>query len=208
MSKWAAIIGVLTVTVLTVPMPAAAQQSSDAAVTTPRANPPVRGAARAARSVPLVRGNGRANAPGAGATVAEVEQAFDRYFLNQARLTLQLSPTQMAAFRPRLEHLQRVRRQTQRQRQVLLNELQSLGRAGGAVDDEALAAKLKALDAHKAESEQLIRDAYEQLDATLSVQQRVRFRPFEQRMEQRKLELIAGARAQARRGGPAAAQGQ
>jgi hypothetical protein len=194
---WVAVVGV----VLALPQAqvAAAQVNDTAPGTTPRANPPARdGAGRAAGG----RANGRAAMPPAGATVAQVEQAFDRYFLNQARMTLQLSPSQWAAFRPKLEQLRRVRRQTQRQRQGLLNELQALSRGGESVDVDALAAKVKALDDQKVEAEQRIRDAYEQLDATLSVPQRAQFRFFEQRMERQELDLIARARAQARRGGP------
>jgi hypothetical protein len=189
---WVAVVGV----VLALPQAqvAAAQVNDTVPRATPRANPPARdGAGRAGG-----RANGRAGLPPAGATVAEVEQAFDRYFLNQARMTLQLSPSQMAAFRPKLEQLRRVRRQTQRQRQGLLNELQALARGGEPVDEDALAAKVKALDDQKVEAEQRIRDAYEQLDATLSVQQRARFRFFEQRMERQELDLIARARAQAK----------
>jgi len=184
---WAVVVGVA----LALPVEAAAQVNDTAPGTTPRAGRPAGG-----------RANGRAALAPAGATVGEVEQAFDRYFLNQARVTLQLSPSQMTTFRPKLEQLRRVRRQTQRQRQGLLNELQALARGGGPVDEDVLAAKVKALDDQKLEAEQLIRNAHEQLDATLSVPQRARFRFFEQRMERQELDLIARARTQARRGGP------
>jgi len=182
---------------------AQANEPSGGAVTRP-AQPPRSGGAPAAPGRANGRVNGRAALPEAGATVAEVEQAFDRYFLNQARLALQLTPSQMAVFRPKLEQLRRVRRQTERQRQGLLNEMQTLARGSGPVDDETLASKIKALDDQKAEAEQRIRDAYEQLDSTLSVAQRARFRFLEQRMERQELDLIARARAQAqaRRGGP------
>ena len=150
---------------------------------------------------------GRMDLPAAAETMTagQVEQLFDRYVLNQARAALQLSPGQFGAFRLRLGELQMVRRRTQRERQRLVSELAQLTRGGGAAPDEdALAVKLKALEDQAVESGRLIRDAYQQLEATLSVPQRARFRVFEQRMEQRKLELIAQARQQARRGGPPA----
>jgi hypothetical protein len=160
--------------------------------------------ARAGRAGP---GPGRANPgrielPPAGATVAEVEQLFDRFEIAEARKALQLNPTQFMAFRPRLQQLQKVRRQSQRERQRLVAELDQLTRRGGGPDDYVLSAKLKAVDDQAAQSARLVRDAYDQVESTLSIPQRVRFKVFEQRMEQRKLELIAQARQQVQRGTP------
>lgn len=122
---------------------------------------------------------------------------FDRYMLAQARPALQLRPEQMAPFRQRFERLVMARRQAQRQRQRLLQDLLQSSQASGA-DDTTVAAKLKAVDEQTAAAEQTVREARQQLDDVLSVQQRARFLAFEQRMERQKLELIARARAEAR----------
>lgn len=131
-------------------------------------------------------------------SVAEAERVFDRYVLGQARVALQLTPDQMVTFAQRLDRLQTLRRTRQRQRQRLLSELTQLSRGSGPDDDQAVAARLEAFDASMAEAEGEVREARRQLEETLSVRQRARFRNFEARMEREKQELVARARAEAR----------
>jgi hypothetical protein len=131
-----------------------------------------------------------------------VEQLFDRYVLGQARQALGLGQGQLATFAPRLQHLQQVRRRAARQRQILLRALNDLTRSGAA-DDTTLSSKLSEIDQQAASAEQQIRDAHQQVEQVLSVDQRARFLVFEQRMERQKLQLIARARAQAAQQAPA-----
>ncbi len=131
-------------------------------------------------------------------SVAEAERIFERYMLGQARVALQLSPEQMVPFAQRLERLLMTQRQRQRQRLRLLAEL---NRSGEAVseDESAVSDALGALDAGVAAADVQVRDARADLEAILSVRQRARYRAFEARMEREKLQLIARARANARR---------
>jgi hypothetical protein len=146
----------------------------------------------------------RAAAPPAGRSVAEVEQLFDRYVLGQARQALRLEPGQMRQFTVRLQRLQTVRRRALRQQRLLIRDLGDLTRTGSPADEAALAEKLRLLENEAARSDEEVRDAYAHLEEVLSVDQRARLRVFEQRMERRKLELIAQARQQAQ---PASAGG-
>jgi hypothetical protein len=143
--------------------------------------------------------------PAARGSVAEVEQLFDRYVLGQARGALQLSADEMRLFGPRLQRLQTLRRRAARQRQQLLAEINTLTRGGAPVDEAVLAARLEALEASAREARQQIEEARRLVEGSLTIEQRARFRVFEQRMERRKLELIAEARQRARSGRAGAA---
>jgi hypothetical protein len=175
----------------------------------PNAPPPARNSGRAgpaaARPGQPPRPGGPGDASVDGLSAGQVEQMFDQYVLGEARIALQLSPSQLVPFGRRLQQLQMVRRRGQRQRQELLNDLNTVTRETGPVDDAALTAKIKALDDLTADLERQAREAYAAVDETLTVRQRARFRIFEQRMERQKLDLIAHARQAARQGG--AAQG-
>jgi seryl-tRNA synthetase len=127
-------------------------------------------------------------------TPQQLDQAFDRFMVAQARHALQLTDEQVPAFGPRLQRLQMTRRRAQRQRRQLVQQMTALSQNGGAMDDQTVAAKLKALDDQAARADAEIRQAYQEIDALLTPQQRLRFRAFEVRMEQRKLELISRAR--------------
>ncbi|MEO7190529.1 MAG: hypothetical protein ABI051_05690 [Vicinamibacterales bacterium] len=207
------LVAAIVLTGLVLAQPAAAQDrpraGADRGAVNRQGEPPAVDGGRRGRAGGALR-RGGAGAPsladGTSMTAQQVEQMFDRYVLNQARVALQLTPEQLPLFRPRLERLQMVRRRTQRERQVLVNELAQLTRGGGGpISDESLAVKLKAVEEQAARSAQMIRDAYQQLDDGLSVPQRARFRVFEQRMERQKLELMARAREQVRQQPPAPA---
>jgi seryl-tRNA synthetase len=131
-------------------------------------------------------------------TPQQLDQAFDRFMVAQARNALQLTDDQVPAFGPRLQRLQATRRRAQRQRRQLVQQMTALSQNDGALDDQTVAAKLKALDDQAARADAEIRQAYQEIDALLTPQQRLRFRAFEVRMEQRKLELISRAREAAR----------
>lgn len=137
-------------------------------------------------------------------TPQQLDQAFDRFMMAQARNALQLTNEQVPAFGPRLQRLQVARRRAQRQRRLLVQQMNALTPNGGAVDDQTLTEKLKALDDQAARADAEIRQAYQDIDAVLTPQQRLRFRAFEVRMEQRKLELISRARQSARPAPPPA----
>lgn len=156
---------------------------------------------------PPGRAGGRsgANAPAPPAnpdlmTAQQVEQYVDSLELFQARNQLQLSDEQVIrTFGSRLQRLQMLKRQQQRQRRMLVLELnQMLTGASGAVDETVVAAKVKELDDRMADFDRQIQDATAAIDQTLTPRQRARFRVFEEQMERRKLELLARARQQAR----------
>lgn len=160
---------------------------------------------------PTGRGGGRAGRAGAQPAnpnvmnVAQVERYFDGYMILQARTALQLSDDQYFAIGPRLERLQELRRQVQRDRRLLLGELRQMIRPdAAAADDAVLAAKVKALDDVPAQYAEQIRKAYADIDSGLTPRQRARFRTFEEMMEQQKLDLLARARQQIKPADPQA----
>lgn len=123
----------------------------------------------------------------------EVQQLFDAFELVRAEEMLDLTEEQYPEFVVRLKALQEGRRESQRQRQMMLRELRRLLNQNGADDDE-LEARLDALRTHERDAiEQRLADLA-QIDSILDVRQRVRFRMFQQAMEQRRLELLMRAR--------------
>ena len=158
-------------------------------------------AGRAGREgAPTPRGGQRRGLPAlrGDMTPQQLDQAFDRFMVAQARGALQLTPEQVGRFGPRLVQLQVARRRAQRERRQLVQELNGLTPNGAAVDEAMVAEKLKALDEQAARADASVRAAYQDIDAVLTPAQRLRFRAFELRMEQRKLELISRARQAAR----------
>ena len=152
---------------------------------------------------PGARGNGLPGRRAGEMTPQQLDQAFDRFMVAQARNALQLTAEQVPAFGPRLQRLQVTRRRAQRQRRLLVQQMNALTQKEGAIDDQIVAEELKALDDQGARAEAEIRQAYQEIDAVLTPPQRLRFRAFEVRMEQRKLELISRARQAARPPAPA-----
>jgi len=133
--------------------------------------------------------------------VAEVERMWDTYVAAQATTALNLTDEQFLRFATRLQNLQNLRRRVQRQRRALTAELNAMVSGDGPVDRAAVTARLLQLDELGVQSAQQVRRAYARIDAVLNLRQRVRFRTFEERMAQRKLELLAEARRAARGGG-------
>lgn len=132
---------------------------------------------------------------GEGLTAAQVERMWDDYVLAQAQTVLNLSDQQFPRFRNRLLQLQQLRRRLQRERNVKLREAQQALNARGAPPDMTIvSARLKEYDDLMVSSADQLRQGYASIDEVLNVRQRVRFRMFEDRMAQKKLELLAQAR--------------
>ncbi|MEO8070758.1 MAG: hypothetical protein ABI652_05110, partial [Acidobacteriota bacterium] len=134
-------------------------------------------------------------------TAAQVEQYVDALELYQAQNQLQLSDDQLVrAFGARLQRLQMLKRQQQRQRRASIVELNQMltGGGPGGIDEAAVAAKVKALDDLVADFDRRIQEATAAIDQTLTPRQRARFRVFEEQMERRKLDLLTRVRQQPR----------
>lgn len=132
---------------------------------------------------------------GEGLTAAQVERMWDDYVLAQAQTALNLNDQQFPRFRNRLLQLQQLRRRLQRERNVKLREAQQALNGRGASPDLTIAsARIKEYDDLMVSSADQLRQGYASIDEVLNVRQRVRFRLFEDRMAQKKLELLAQAR--------------
>lgn len=129
----------------------------------------------------------------------QIQQWFEAYTVLQARTALDLSEAQYGPFVTRLQAVQDARRKHQQARNRILGDLRKLSNPKmGTTDEAQLADRLKALrDADERAAADLKR-AYEAVDETLDVRQQARFRIFEERMEQQKLELLMRARQNAR----------
>lgn len=132
--------------------------------------------------------------PGRGnMSPGEVQQLFDAFELVRAEEMLNLTEEQYPEFVVRLKALQDGRRDAQRERQMMLLELRRLLGQGGA-DEAELEARLEELTRHEQETAAQRAAAVEEIDRILDVRQRVRFRMFQQAMEERRLELLLRAR--------------
>lgn len=147
--------------------------------------------------------------PGAGGdqpiTAAQVQRWFEAFTVLQAQDALQLSESQYGRFVTRLKALQETRRKHLLAHQQILNDLRKLTNPQtGSNDEAAITERLKALREEDAAAAADLLRAYDGVDETLDARQRARFRIFEDRMEQQKLELLMRARQNAR----AAARGR
>jgi hypothetical protein len=132
-------------------------------------------------------------------TPQQVERLWDDYVLAQARTALNLNDQQFLRFRNRMLALQTLRRRLQRERNLKLRDAQqALTGRGGAADPALAAARVQEYDDLLVQTAEQLRRAYASVDEVLNVRQRVRFRAFEDRMAQKKLELLAQAREAAR----------
>jgi len=136
-------------------------------------------------------------------TAAQVQRLFEAYTVIQARDALQLSDEQYGRFMTRMTALQETRRRHQQARQRIVNDLRKLTNPQtGSNDEAAIVERLKALKEEDAVAVAEVLKAYDGVDETLDPRQQARFRIFEDRMEQQKLELLMrarqGVRAQAR----------
>jgi hypothetical protein len=130
---------------------------------------------------------------------------LDGWTIMEAQKALALSDEQYAQFVVRLRRLQEARRQNQRERNRLLQELRRMAgpqaAAAAAPDDTVLRDRLKALRDLDDRAHAEARQAYDALDEVLDARQQARFRMFEEMIERRKLDLLVRARERAARGG-------
>lgn len=140
-------------------------------------------------------------APGADAPInaAQIQRWFEAYTVLQAQDALQLSEAQYGHFVTRLKALQDVRRRHQQARNQVLADLRKLTNPQtGAADEATITDRLKTLRDQEDKAAAETRAAYAAVDETLDIRQQARFRLFEERMEQQKLELLMRARQNAR----------
>jgi hypothetical protein len=146
--------------------------------------------------------SGTAPQPGAidgPISAGKVAQLFDAYTMVQAQEALRLSEAQYGRFVTRLKALQDTRRRHQGTRNQILAVLRKQTNPQDGLNDEAvLSERLKALRDEDERAAVELKKAYEGVDETLDVRQQARFRIFEERMEQQKLELLMKARQNAR----------
>ena len=132
-------------------------------------------------------------------TAGQIQLWFEAFTVLQAQDALQLSETQYGKFVTRFKALQKIRRTHQQARSRMLAELRRMtGPDAPAVDEVQLTDRLRALREQEDRGSEEVRRAYDGVDETLDVRQRARFRVFEERMEQQKLEFLMRARQNAR----------
>jgi hypothetical protein len=137
--------------------------------------------------------------PDAPISAGKVAQLFDAYTMVQAQDALRLSEDQYGRFVTRFKALQDSRRRHQSARNQIMGVLRKQTNPQDGANDEAiLTERLKALRDEDERAAAELKRAYEGVDETLDVRQRARFRIFEERMEQQKLELLMRARQNAR----------
>ncbi len=138
-------------------------------------------------------------APQPEISAGEIQRLYDAYALVQAQEALQLSDDQYVRFVTRLKALQETRRRHQQARNQILQDLRRLTNPQtGTGDEQQIRERLTSLRAEDDRSGADLRKAVDALDEILDARQQARFRLFEERMEQRKLELLLRARQNAR----------
>lgn len=144
-------------------------------------------------------------APDAAISAGQIQRWFEAFTVLQAQEALELSEAQYGRFVTRLKALQDTRRKHQLARNQTMGDLRRLTNPlTGSNDEPSLAERLKALRDEDDRAAVDLKKAYEGVDETLDTRQQARFRIFEERMEQQKLELLMRARQNAR----AAARGR
>jgi hypothetical protein len=146
-----------------------------------------------------------AGQPPPGLAPGEVQRLLDGFALVQAQDFLALSDAQFNAFVPKLRVLQEARRRNEQERLRLLQELRQMTNGKmGQVSENDLRDRLRMLRELETRAAGEIERAMEGVDQTLDVHQQVRFRLFEQQIEQRKLQLLMRAREMNRANRPPA----
>lgn len=151
---------------------------------------------------------GRANRAAPPLSNAELITMLDAYAIVQAQNALQLADDQYGQFVARLKRLQETRRRNTIARTRLVQELRRLTAPGATTDAATLREKVKALGEFDDQSAQALRREYDALDEVLDPRQQARFRIFEERIEQQKLDLLVRARERAARTGSAGRRGE
>ena len=129
----------------------------------------------------------------------QIQRWFEAFTVLQAQEALELSEAQYGRFVTRLKALQETRRRQQQTRNKILGDMRRVTNPQtGNQDESQLADLLKALRESEDRGVAELKRAYESVDEALTVRQQARFRVFEERMEQQKLELLMRARQNAR----------
>ena len=143
--------------------------------------------------------------PETAISAGQIQRWFEAFTVLQAQDALKLSEAQYGRFVTRLKALQDARRKHQLARNQIMGDMRRLTNPQtGSNDEAALTERLKALREEDDRAAVDVKKAYEGLDETLDIRQQARFRLFEERMEQQKLELLTKTRQNAR----AAARGR
>jgi len=138
-------------------------------------------------------------------SAGQIQRWFEAFTVLQAQEALQLSEAQYGRFVTRLKTLQDARRKHQVARNQIMGDLRRLtSPQTGSNDEAALTDRLKALRDEDERAAVDLKKGYEGVEETLDIRQQARFRIFEERMEQQKLELLMKTRQNAR----AAARGR
>jgi hypothetical protein len=142
---------------------------------------------------------GAPSGPEAAISAGQIQRWFEAYTVLQAQEALNLSEAQYGRFVTRLKGLQDARRKHQVARNQIMGDLRRLTNPQTGSNDEAsLTERLKALRDEDDRTAADLRKSYEGVDETLDTRQQARFRIFEERMEQQKLELLMRTRQNAR----------
>jgi hypothetical protein len=137
--------------------------------------------------------------PDTAISAGQIQRWFEAFTVLQAQEALQLSEAQYGRFVTRLKSLQDSRRKHQVARNQIMGELRKLTNPQtGSNDEAALTERLKALRDEDERASVEVKKGYEGVDETLDIRQQARFRIFEERMEQQKLELLMKTRQNAR----------
>jgi hypothetical protein len=145
-------------------------------------------------------------APDPAISAGQIQRWFEAFTVLQAQEALQLSETQYGRVVTRLKSLQDTRRKHQVARNQIMGDLRRLTNPQtGSNDEGAIIERLKALREEDDRAAVDLKKAYEGVDEALDTRQQARFRIFEERMEQQKLELLLKTRQNAR---AAAARGR
>lgn len=140
--------------------------------------------------------------PEGAISAMQVQRWFEAFTVLQAQEALQLSEAQYGPFVTRLKALQDVRRRHQLARNQIMGDLRRLNNPqNGSNDEGALTDRLRSLRDEDDRAAAELKKAYEGVDESLDVRQQARFRIFEERMEQQKLELLMKTRQNARAAG-------
>jgi hypothetical protein len=132
-------------------------------------------------------------------TAGQVQMLFEAFIVTQAQDALQLSEAQYGRFVTTFKRLQKARNSQQQQRARLVGDLRRMTAPETPPPDEAqITDRLRALRELEDTSAAEIKKAYDAVDETLDLRQRARFRVFEERMEQQKLQFVMRARENAR----------
>jgi hypothetical protein len=132
-------------------------------------------------------------------SAGQIQRWFEAFTVLQAQEALQLSEAQYGRFVTRLKALQDTRRKHQVTRNQIMGDLRKLTNPQtGSNDEPSITERLKALRDEDERTAVDLKKAYEGVEEALDIRQQARFRIFEERMEQQKLELLMRARQNAR----------